>query len=1111
MDWSNWKIYIVLAILVAVVILILWYRCPTKDYHHLPGRPDSQKFLAPAPVLNPVNPDTFCSLSSNIFTKWGCNYDTTIYDVSNIHFRLSYTGNDNNEIFINQNIADDTNGLTIDNQGSNYYYTYEYSLSEMLPDYYTLKIESFVPNVPEATVRHCSTCTQDLTLLPTQYDQVSSIKTDNTTYHYGLQGSGLINVSWTDTSIDYPLTKEQTFYNLSIEDSSGVTVGGTSVILEYGQVSYQYDPNTIGIGTGLKAVIYTTQNPDTDPDRRICTVDSPKTLSGSFDVVAFSMPIISANPGGDYYTTDADFLVTWNVDCSSYAGPASCPSDFDYSIHINDPDSRFDLFFDQIYSGSGSICDQNQPNYCGTLSNTNGTYTFTINMLPVGTYDQTVSMFLPGVGESNEEVHDTAPFPAEVKDPSQGSTQSSRNVRSDTSSYAFGNDIICTWDAPVATGYNYTYQISIVYSNGNVVDGSTCSNLITSPFTYTVYNIDTEPTCSGQPMPVTLIEGESYYVNIITTSTIPGEWSEADHGVTSNGSFKIVTCINDSDCQSPNGEMNPLYTDSVRRGIYNLWCVYADDPSQCLIDVGTYMNPGLSDDDLAINNRDIPNSVCKNVKGINTCIRGDCPIMSIKHNKGCVAPGQFTRANWMRNNIPTIKAGQFISATPEESYENGNLFVPVIMPSKPSIDKYSDKTDIIAVPGVFEDDGDIYLYPINMKYLHPFILWSLIFGKEGKKPYSTDVSGNKPGNPPRFYNVFHIGSGTWAKTKNCHATTSDGGISCYLRFGNNDANVGTNIQARGVDHSNMTTFSTWHVVPPYDGTKVDVNSNAPKDKGFGGSTTSSQFNTPVSNGDNRQNAWYFGSDGFSSSCRLMHRDSANGIRMLVLNDIPGGNNTYWKNINQFSWSSAGDGIVPIIPGPPYSNEDRSLKITKDSFCAPVQYGAITVQKKSSSTKSQTQFYLEAYTWNDTYTKYEGLGFFRTIANDAYIDKDIVNLSFQTIWMSDGDGIYETGTKNQRLWFGVMGINMYLSYNAKSDHQANALVSSSSPNTCIIDPTGSIRTNISGTWLYLSIDTDTNKVFWMEPGYTSSNHPNYIIPMWAMTWIKAKQATTSAGP
>ncbi len=204
MDWANWKIYLVVAILVAVVILILWYRCPTVDYERLPGRPDSLRHLAPDPCLGSSNPSTFCELPG-ITTKWGCNYDTTIYDVNDVYFSLVYIGIDGDHS-INKNINYETDNLTITNNEAFFYYTYSYDPPDIPYGDYTLKMQSFVPNAPESRAGDCSArrrghpscvCAQPVTLLSGQYNSVSNISLPNgVTYYLGLTNSPMIEVSW---------------------------------------------------------------------------------------------------------------------------------------------------------------------------------------------------------------------------------------------------------------------------------------------------------------------------------------------------------------------------------------------------------------------------------------------------------------------------------------------------------------------------------------------------------------------------------------------------------------------------------------------------------------------------------------------------------------------------------------------------------------------------------------------------------------------------------------------------------------------------------------------------------------------------------------------------
>ena len=1152
MDWYNWKIYLVLAILVAVVILILWYRCPTEDYHSLPGRPDSQKFLAPAPVLNPVNPSTFCDIPLTITTKWGCNFETTIYNVDNVHFRLSYIDSNSNEIPINDNITDDTDGLSIDNAGADFHYSYEYSLSGISPDYYTLKIESFVPNVPEATVRHCSTCTQDLTLLPSQYNSVSVVNLNQEVWYNVPHGQVHIDPTWPTPPLSPLLNENDTFYHLSIEDADHVPVPGTTVndiVFDTTRETnmYKYSPTIVPVGVGYQVVIYVGNN-----SNDICTGNSSETRSATFSIVEASMPIPQVTSGGDnkYCILDASFPVKWNFACGNYTGAGDCPTSFSYSVHVSDEDQSFDLFFDNILNssaGTGDIYESNDGSHSGILNvKATNNYTFAITpMLPAGTYTMIISIFVmsslngePVVDqESDNSEQDPMPL-AVVQDTTQPQLSSS-NIEAGADKYAVGNTVTCEWDSPTNTNHTYSYVVSLIDSDGDLVPGSPCSTFSTA-YEYEVYDIGVTSTCSDNPTKITLIEGERYNINVVTTSTIVNpEWCEGEAGdqftdgpggVTGTFYFDIVNCVTSNDCKLPSFDTNLLATDPTRRGIYNLWCIYADDPNQCLIDVGKSL--GLPTDNLAINTKDIPNSQCDT--STNTCVRKNCPILS-RHpsgEMGCVAPGQDVQSSWMKNSIPSTQSGNFISYKSYENYDSDTPFIPFISNSR-AASEYSSDLDRVVIPGIFQEGGSIFLYPFYMKFFHPFLLWTFTAKGNSTVPYSQKAANysndctSGQGNLPTFYMPKHTGSGTYAQTLGCHNRNKDGGTSCWLRFGNVEPSENY-VQGTGSTQNNLTTFSTWKFVPPYqDGnTYANVNKDAPYGD-CGGKKASAQFNTPS---DNSQNAWYFGiggygidlndatgtKDGHAGELKWegVYDDFGEGMRKMVLVRSAISNNTYWKGLSTQFWASnTQDPNNGPAPGPPYKNNRRDDAITKNSFCAPVQYGVLTVSQKSYDAPTQSNFYLEAYTWDNTYTHYDGLGFFGL----SNVMSSNISMPLMTVW--PGGGVkYETGTKNQQLYFALENDQTsYLSgtnaVKASNNTYRLDVSFSDSDNAarCVIDPTGGIRFQYQGAWLYLAISED-GTVMWIEPGYPKdSTTGNYTIPMWAMTWKTAYQATTSVDP
>jgi hypothetical protein len=878
------------------------------------------------------------------------------------------------------------------------------------------------------------------------------------------------------------------------------------------------------------------------------------------------MPTISANSGGDYCTTDTNFQVVWNVDCSTYVGPASCPSDFDYSVHLNDSNSGFDLFFDQLYVGGGSVCDQDQPTYCGTLTSTNGTYTFTINpMLPVGNYSQTVSMFLPdpGAGESNEEVSDTSPNPGTVQAPGDGKSQSARNVAVDAATYAFSDVITCTWDDPSSADYTYTYSISLVDSSGNEVSGSGCD--ITPgqhSYTYTIFKFSTDSNCNNPSgMNIQLTEGETYNAKIVTTASIDDVWCVNDGTFTSDsysGQFTIVECIDSGDCAI--AETN-LMSDPYARMKYELQCAYADDIEACMANVSGSGGPAYQMD-----SREIPSTCQAKSGGGKTCARSICPPMSAPYTPnsttyaGCTVPQATpfpSSIDFSYNGVVNNKAASYYGTYP---MNYGYPFIAIIEggtdPSNSGEPVYnsanyidlSQTSNKVAVPGT-KDGSTIYIMPLAIQDFHPFIAWrtfSAIDNTSNFMPhygqmYVTYDNGNCQGYMALLY---HIGSTRYIDTKGqgsdnkhdkCHATSMDDGVTCDLKLqpmtsikydGTADPNGHYHVcseQPKYDEDKSLAACMTWNIwnnkidagFPGHDDANVFTSSPEHNGSCTGSASTTdysdaaNNWNAPIQNTTHRQNMIFFGKDTTAYGV-LYHRsnDDENKISHMRLWAIDQNNKYFWTtglgkgNGRNYTKSDGSAGVYQVLAqqwpnGPPYTLSQRF--VTDIKLSAPIQYGLVPYY-------DQSNFMLEAYTWNTNYSTYEGLGFITGLSSDSF-KWGHLNGDIMYTWHIEA----HSGGENEitSMYTSIGGTSYYMAYNpGNSDYVqfdlSTAVLNQSRANsqgTIKFWPNGYIYMQLDsspGKYYWLCVDNTTNVLWWID--MQGNNYPNDFTPlMLAMTW------------
>ena len=236
----DWKIILVLVILVGTILIICWYSCPSRERHNIPWRPDSDKYKAPnvgftnqdgSPLENPY---TGCSKTQKMTIYWVCDYSTTIYNPEFVNFNLTadvelpqeWSGT------INGNIKPSDTEYHEDPSSSLVYYTYTYETSpnDIPPGSYTLHLNSFVnqsENIPKGQKADSDVTDGSMIIYKSQPNGVSNVTTNDSEGESEdfYIGENLI-AKWVATDQSFP--SPSITYNVGLVDSEGSSVPGST-------------------------------------------------------------------------------------------------------------------------------------------------------------------------------------------------------------------------------------------------------------------------------------------------------------------------------------------------------------------------------------------------------------------------------------------------------------------------------------------------------------------------------------------------------------------------------------------------------------------------------------------------------------------------------------------------------------------------------------------------------------------------------------------------------------------------------------------------------------------------------------------------------------------
>ena len=280
------------------------------------------------------------------------------------------------------------------------------------------------------------------------------------------------------------------------------------------------------------------------------------------------------------------------------------------------------------------------------------------------------------------------------------------------------------------------------------------------------------------------------------------------------------------------------------------------------------------------------------------------------------------------------------------------------------------------------------------------------------------------------------------------------------------------------------------------------------------SEASNNWNAPVATtSTGRQSMIFFGPDTEWKGT-FYHRDADNENKISHMRawTIDKNNNDFWTTgLGKGSTDMDGlDGVYQVLAdqwpnGPPYKNNNRKLDI---SFSAPIQYGIIP-------TYGQKNFSLEAYTWNDNYDSFEGLGFLTTSGV-------IVGVTYHPLYIGQSDIMtnWTTATNQPENDISYMHCYLYDDRGKLEGPYYLSYLSGSKGNyyQASIDSWGSISDLSTGSgsinfwpngYVYMKLDGDDNyywlcqnklklELWWISmdgSGYSESFFP----VMLAMSW------------
>ena len=546
---------------------------------------------------------------------------------------------------------------------------------------------------------------------------------------------------------------------------------------------------------------------------------------------------------------------------------------------------------------------------------------------------------------------------------------------------------------------------------------------------------------------------------------------------------------------------NLLLSSSYNKAIFDINCVSVDDIVAC-----------MQNKDVTVDKRDLPSSCALLDDGVTmVCSRNECLPASTHYkndsvnNPGCIVPGNknymwtddnydntynasaFYRGYYTKDKaFPSVTAPYIpiIEGTLTAGGDDGmNLNTGISQGSLPKGDYYADYP-LVALPVHGNNNQAILLMPFKLRNFHPYLLW--INNQSCNGDCTITYENESIG--ANFFQLNHMGTDTYVNSRWLYSRSSDGGIAGKVYMLYNDASGATptcGIQAERNDQK-CFSFNVWDDSSNRGGpngitnndSNVNVKNSAPERNPDGSGNInyySNNWNVPVNDtGDNnKQQVIYFGSPPKRSAV-IAHRNTDNEkqyshMRMMA---VDYGNSGFWSYINT-------DWVINYD-----SDGWRDVR-----FCAPIQYGISYYEafngKETTGYLLGQNFSLEAYTWDDDYTKYVGLG----MVGGTYGTQLVTNQSFLV-----GVNNIDKTLKNGTILYKMGG--SFLSYKSGSNGKYE-IAWAGDAIWVYFNDVGMLYTKaIDGSTLYLTYMSGT--LFWLNIDLYKSS--TFTIPMWALSWV-----------
>jgi len=356
----DWKIILILVVLVGIILIIRFYSCPSRD-HNILWRPESDSYKAPNIEFTNSDgsslkvPYIGCSDVKDFSIYWVCDYSTTIYNPSTVHFNLATIATLSNGIAtsllpINNNISpSDSNVVVNDTDNPVVRYTYTYKLGEedsLKPGGYTLYINSFVPqgeNVPKGQKADSDITEGNMVVYDSKVEDVRDITINGCTEDCEVYITDDLTVAWERGLEKYEPSPEIN-YTVTLKSEENGTLSSQQTRDLY----FVFKSETVPVGT-YKAVV--------QAHNLICNTSSNRVSSEPFIIEQLPVPvptIISSTSFSNLsctYTSkisacdNNDLIIYWCVDFTDY--PEYNPKksgDPDFIINITgDSTNNFQL------------------------------------------------------------------------------------------------------------------------------------------------------------------------------------------------------------------------------------------------------------------------------------------------------------------------------------------------------------------------------------------------------------------------------------------------------------------------------------------------------------------------------------------------------------------------------------------------------------------------------------------------------------------------------------------------------------------------------------------------------------------------------------------------